>query len=56
MGLLDEEDELRYTPPKHQKGERYDRYTAISQEMRDKELNDLGLKKSKKDFSDSPHL
>lgn len=54
MGLLDEQNyEPRYTPNK-KKGKKYQKQTALSQESRDKELNNLGLEENAEDYSDSP--
>jgi len=55
MGLLDNEPTPRYTP-KEFRGKKYTKQTALSQQARDEELNNLGRKKEVDDFSDSNFL
>jgi hypothetical protein len=59
MGLLDFDD--KYVPPYKpgdytREGKKRHKETALTQEQRDKELNNLGNEEVKADFSDSPHL
>jgi hypothetical protein len=51
MGLLDDDNyKPRYTPPEPK---RYRNQTALTQEQRDEELNNLGRKEVTEDFADS---
>tara|TARA_R100001086_G_scaffold170822_2_gene93338 strand:- start:953 stop:1132 length:180 start_codon:yes stop_codon:yes gene_type:complete len=50
MGLLDDD----YVPPFKPKERRYRKQTALSQESRDSELNNLEREEVTEDFSDSP--
>lgn len=54
MGLLDFEDTFtpRFTPKESRKAVKQ---TALSQEARDAELNNLGHDEVTEDFGDSPH-
>lgn len=53
MGLLDFEED--YTPPfKPRESKRYEKQTALSQQGRDSELNNMGHEEVTEDFSDSP--
>lgn len=55
MGLLDFDDNYKkpYTPPKNV-GKRFRKETALSQEERDNDLNNVDRKENSEDFSDSP--
>lgn len=54
MGLLDDDYVPPYKPPEN--GKRYRKQTALSQEERDSELNNLGHDLETEDYSNSRHL